>query len=423
MQAISSYCTTWILLGFIIGYVLIVFEHKSRINKAASALLMATICWGLYFICSSQELPESLIKLREHFEGVTEIVFFLIGAMTIVELVDSHKGFQIITDAVQMRSKKKLLWMTALLGFFLSSVLDNLTSTIVMVSLLRKLIPNKKEQQLFGGMMVIATNAGGAWTPIGDVTTTMLWINGQISTLGIIKSLFVPSVVCIVVPVLLLSFFLKGNYEPIEASKIEKPEPRATLIFWLGIASLIFVPIFKTITGMPPVIGMLLGVGVMWLVTDLLHRDETRSHLRVPHVFKKIDLSGALFFLGILLAVGSLEVIGLLKEFADWLSATLPNLGIIAMVIGLVSAVIDNVPLVAATMGMYDIAQFPQDSALWEMIAYAAGTGGSILVIGSAAGVAYMGMEKVDFAWYFKRISGLALAGYLAGFAVYLLIG
>jgi NhaD family Na+/H+ antiporter len=413
-----------ILLAFGLGYILIVFEHNLKINKASAAIVMAILCWMFVFLGNESSLNENVIILSENFSNVVQIVFFLLGAMTIVELIDSHKGFKIVTDFISVRSKVKLLWATSLIGFFLSSVLDNLTSTIVMISLLRKLVPDKEEQKFFGAMMVIATNAGGAWTPIGDVTTTMLWIGGQISTVGIMKSLFIPSIICLLAPLICMSFFLKGSYPEISKEKrdLAKPEPKSKLVFWMGVASLVFVPILKASTGLPPFMGILLGLGIMWLVTDLVHyKHEERTHLRVPHILTRVDVSGVLFFLGILLAVSSLEVIGVLKEAAVWLSDKLPTESTLAFLIGIISAVIDNVPLVAATMGMFDLSAYPQDSRLWEMIAYAAGTGGSILVIGSAAGVAYMGLEKVDFLWYFKRISLLALIGYVAGFASYFL--
>lgn len=414
-----------ILAVFFIGYFLIVFEHTLKINKAAAALLMAILCWSIYFMWSDRPVAESLTSLSEHFSSIGSIVFFLLGAMTIVELIDSHKGFKIITDFITVRSKRKLLWVTGFIAFFLSAVLDNLTATIVMVSLLRKLIPDYEDQKVFGAMMVIATNAGGAWTPIGDVTTTMLWIGGQISTVGIIKALFLPSIVCLAVPLAFQSFLLKGTYatRSKEDLLLHKAEPKAKLVFWLGVGSLIFVPIFKTLTGLPPFMGILLGLGAMWLITDLVHyKHDKREHLRVPHILTRVDVSGVLFFLGILLAVSTLEVTGILKDLAVWLSEHVPSQEIIAGLIGIVSAVIDNVPLVAASMGMYDMHAYPMDAKLWEMIAYAAGTGGSILVIGSAAGVAYMGLEKVSFMWYFKRISLLALAGYLAGFGTYFLM-
>lgn len=421
MEVLSSISLVGIIIAFGIGYVLITLEHLLKINKAAAAILMAVVCWTIYFIASPATLAIDLDLLNEHLAQDAQIVLFLLGAMTIVELIDSHRGFKVITDHITMRSKRKLLWTTCILAFFLSSVLDNLTSTIVMVSLLRKLIPVKEERLLFGAMMVIATNSGGAWTPIGDVTTTMLWINGQISTVGIMKALFLPSLVCLIVPLLLQSLFLKGEYAETHPSTHQKTEPKGILVFWMGVGSLVFVPIFKTLTGMPPFVGILLGLGIMWLVTDLFHyKHEQRKHLSVPHALTRVDVSGVLFFLGILLAINALEAAGILKELSDSLSAHVQSVEIVAFLIGIISAIIDNVPLVAATMGMYSMETYPMDAKLWEMIAYCAGTGGSILIIGSAAGVAFMGLEKVSFAWYFKRISWLAFLGYIAGFLVYL---
>ncbi len=404
---------------FLAGYVAIAFEHGARVNKAATAILMAIFCWGLVFVGSERSM---LPALHEHFEAAAEIVIFLLGAMAIVELIDSHRGFAVVTKAIRTRSRRKILIAIGVLSFFLSSVLDNLTTTIVMVSLLRKLVPERKDQMLFGGIVVIAANAGGAWTPIGDVTTTMLWIKGQVSTIGIMKSLVLPSLACLLVPLAALCFFVKGRYQT-RAEAADRTEPLSRLVFWSGISALIFVPVFKILTGMPPFMGIMLGLGVLWLITDIAHaKYEDRTHLRVPAVLSKIDISGALFFLGILLAVASLDVTGILHNIATYLSVHLPSQAFLAYFIGLVSALIDNVPLVAATMGMYPLAQFPQDAPLWEMIAYTAGTGGSILVIGSAAGVAFMGLEKVSFGWYFKHISLLALIGYTAGFGVYLLL-
>lgn len=423
MEHISGLGIASILIIFIIGYAVITLEHLLKVNKAAAAILMAVLCWTVYFIFSSAPSSQDLLLFNEHLAQDAQIVLFLLGAMTIVELIDSHRGFRIVTDYITMRSKKKMLWVTCILAFFLSSVLDNLTATIVMISLLRKLVPVKEDRLLFGAMMVIATNAGGAWTPIGDVTTTMLWINGQISTMGIIKALIIPSLVCLFVPLAFQSMLLKGEYAEIHPSQIQKSEPKANLVFWLGVGSLVFVPIFKTLTGLPPFAGVLLGLGVLWLVTDLVHyKHEERRHLRVPHVLTRVDVSGVLFFLGILLAINALEIAGLLKNLADWISSQVQNVEIVAFLIGVISAIIDNVPLVAATMGMYSMETYPMDSRLWELIAYCAGTGGSILVIGSAAGVAFMGLEKISFAWYLKRISWLALIGYVAGFMVYLLM-
>jgi len=419
----TTFANALIILVFAIGYFAIIFEYNIKINKTASALIMAVLTWMFAFLMQGHNPVDSIHSLGEHLGNVSQIIFFLLGAMTLVELVDSHKGFKVITDVIQTNSKKKMLWILGVTTFFLSAVLDNLTTTIVMVSLLRKLIPAREDRLLLGSMVVIAANAGGAWTPIGDVTTTMLWINGNISTLSIIKALFIPSVIVLVVTLLLLGRSMKGRHPQLEKKADEQPsEPGGRVIFYVGIAALVFVPIFKFLTNLPPFMGILLALGVLWLLTDAMHhKHEGRQHLRVPQVLTKIDTSGVIFFLGILLCVGALESVGLLRDFANFLDTHVHNLPLIATVIGLVSAVIDNVPLVAATMGMYDVQTYPMDSAIWELIAFCAGTGGSILVIGSAAGVALMGLEKVDFLWYLKKISWVALVSYFAGIGVYLL--
>jgi NhaD family Na+/H+ antiporter len=416
-----SFATGLIVLIFAIGYGSIIFEYNIKVNKTASALLMAVLTWMFVFLMRGHSHAQDVEVLGHHLNDVCQIIFFLLGAMTLVELVDRHKGFKIITDLIHTNSKRTMLWIMGLVTFFLSAVLDNLTTTIVMVSLLRKLVPDKQERMLLGGMVVIAANAGGAWTPIGDVTTTMLWINGNITSLEIMKGLFVPSFISLIVALILLSIGLKGKYsKALEKAKEESPEPGSRLIFYCGVGSLIFVPIFKALTGLPPFMGILIGLGALWLITDIMHHDyEGRQHLRVPQILTHVDTSGVLFFLGILLCIGALETVGLLQALAEFLDHYVHNLSLVATIIGLISAVIDNVPLVAATMGMYDLQTHPVDSNLWQLIAYCAGTGGSILIIGSAAGVALMGLEKVDFLWYFKRVSWVALLSYLSGVAVY----
>ncbi len=423
---IESFTLTHILIlvVFALGYFAIIAEHYLQINKTAVALFVAVVCWSIYFYSGIHPQKEDLAELGHHVSNIAQIVFFLLGAMTIVELVDAHKGFKIVTDCVRTSSKRKLLLLISVVTFFLSSVLDNLTTTILMISLLRKLIPDKKERFLLCVIVVIAANAGGAWTPIGDVTTTMLWIDGQITSWAVIKALFLPSVVSLAVPLAIYMWGLKGRYAlASNEDTLEKAAPGSKIVLCLGILSLVFVPIFKAITGLPPFMGILIGVGVLWLITDIMHRGwETRSHLKVPHVLTKIDTSGVLFFLGILLCVSALETAGILKSFAYWLDNTISSQAMIATLIGIISAIIDNVPLVAATMGMYPLSQFPPDHTLWHMIAYAAGTGGSILIIGSAAGVAMMGLEKMDFLSYLKKASLPVLIGYLAGMGVYLLM-
>jgi len=409
-----------LILIFAVGYTAIILEHYIKINKTAVSLFMAVACWVVYFLNSSAPLKEDLAQLSHHVSGISQIIFFLLGAMTIVELVDSHRGFRIITDFIQTTSKRKMLWIVSFVTFFLSSVLDNLTTTILMVSLLRKLVSDPKEKFLLCCLIVIAANAGGAWTPIGDVTTTMLWIEGQLSSFSVMKALFIPSLVSLIVPLLYYHFKVKGRL-PLPEKDDSKEEPGSRLVFALGVGGLIFVPIFKAWTGLPPFMGILISLSILWLVTDgLHHRHASRHHLRVPHIFTKIDMAGVLFFLGILLCVGALETAHILPNLAIWLSNKVHNLSIIATLIGLFSAVVDNVPLVAATMGMYSLEQFPMDHPLWHMIAYAAGTGGSILIIGSSSGVALMGMEKIDFVAYMKKASIPVLVGFLAGMGAYL---
>jgi NhaD family Na+/H+ antiporter len=409
---------------FLIGYAAIIFENGIRINKTAAAIFIAVTCWAVYFLFSPQHVDSDIKKLAEHVSDIAQIIFFLMGAMTLVELIDAHRGFRIITDMIQTSSKKKMLWLISFITFFLSSVLDNLTTTILMVSLLRKLVPDREERLLLCFAVVVAANSGGAWTPIGDVTTTMLWINGQLSTFAVLKALFLPSLVSMIIPLVFFSFGLKGRYHQSKEEKEKMAEePGGRLVFYLGIASLIFVPIFKAWTGLPPFLGIMIGLSVLWIVTDLLHYPyEHREHLRVPHILSRIDTPGILFFLGILLAVSSLEVAGVLSDVADLLNAWFPSKAMIATAIGVISAVIDNVPLVAATMGMYPLSEFPIDDSLWFMIAYAAGTGGSMLIIGSSSGVALMGLEKVDFFSYLKKATLPVFLGYLAGMGVYLLL-
>ena len=420
-----------VIIVFVVGYIAIAMEHPIKINKTASALLTGVFCWTLHAL-SSHGAPGSVTaELSHHLASVSEILFFLMGAMTIVELVDAYQGFRLITDRINTTNPKILLWLICFVTFFLSSILDNLTTSIVMISLIRKLIPNKEMRMFFAGMIIIAANAGGAWTPIGDVTTTMLWIGGQISTVNIMKVLFVPSIVCILVPLVFLSFTLKGelgvrqNTAHMHTDDHEEKVKGSTTMLLLGVGALIFVPIFKTITHLPPYIGMLMGLGVLWVVSELInpHADEAaRKPFTAAGALSRIDSSSVLFFLGILLAVGALESMHILTHFAEILSSTFGDNRIIVTLIGLLSAVVDNVPLVAASMGMYSLEMYPMDHLIWEYLAYCAGTGGSILIIGSAAGVAVMGMEKIDFIWYLKKISLLAMLGYFAGAACYLAI-
>jgi len=407
---------------FTVGYAAIIFEEGVEFNKSGVALLTAVGMWTVRAVAA----PDAAVldgQLAEALADVGEIIFFLLGAMTIVETVDAHQGFKLVTDVIKTRNARQILWTVGGITFFMSAVLDNLTSTIVMVSLLRKLVPDAEQRKFIGAVVVIAANAGGAWTPIGDVTTTMLWINGQITTQATMTDLVLPSMVSLLVPLALISTLsdeVNGEMAPMPESK-QAMAPKGTLVFGAGVAALLFVPIFKTVTGLPPYMGMLAGLGGMWLLTDAIHFGEpNREDLKVPSALQKIDTQGILFFLGILMAISSLDSAGVLKDVAVFLDNNIPSTELIATAIGLASAVIDNVPLVAATMGMYDVADFPVDDKLWQLIAYCAGTGGSILIIGSAAGVAFMGMEKADFAWYTKKVSPWALTGYLGGIGTYL---
>jgi Na+/H+ antiporter NhaD/arsenite permease-like protein len=417
--------TTAIVLTFVLGYIAIAFEHSIRINKAASALVSAVVCWTFYIMLSGDK--EAVTHhLSEHLGEISGILFFLLGAMTIVELIDVHDGFKIITDRIQTQNPVKLLWLVAIITFSLSSILDNLTTTIVMVSMLRKIIGDQQMRLFFAGMVVIAANAGGAWSPMGDVTTTMLWIGGQITALNIMLKVFLPAVICLLVPVLIISRQLKGKIEPPASEEVssDTSQRQRAAVFSIGLGSLLFVPVFKTITHLPPFMAILLGLGIMWILTELIHRgknDQDKDFYSVAHALRKIDTPSILFFLGILVSISALESTGILGGLANWLSHSVGNDSVIVTLIGLLSAVVDNLPLVAAAQGMYSLEQYPADHYFWEFLAYATGTGGSVLIIGSAAGVAAMGMEKIDFFWYLKRISWLALVGYFAGCATFLL--
>ena len=466
---------------FVLGYTMIALEHPLKIDKAASALLTGTVLWGLYALnhASILDLGHSpaweqvkvvghdivqyikptaekgyfrsawegsvalshdslhFVKhdLEHHLIEISEILFFLLGAMTIVETVDQHQGFKIITDRIKTTNKVKLLWILSILTFFMSAALDNLTTTIVLVALLRKLIDDKKTRWFFASMVVLAANAGGAWSPIGDVTTIMLWIGGQVTAGNIITHVFFPSVVTMVVPLIIVTFTVKGN---VERPQLDEGETREfttaferKLLLIMGVSALLFVPIFKTVTHLPPYLGMLFGLGVIWLTTELMHKNKTvedKRKLTVIGILKKVDVPTIFFFLGILTAVAALQSAGHLALMSGFLDDTFHNIYIINLIIGVLSAIVDNVPLVAGAMGMYPLADastvgyfadFVVDGKFWEFLAYCAGTGGSILIIGSAAGVAAMGLEKIDFIWYVKKISLLALIGYLAGAAAY----
>jgi Na+/H+ antiporter NhaD/arsenite permease-like protein len=419
---------TLLLLVFVIGYAAIAFEHGIGINKAASALITGVLCWTIYILASSEKHIVSE-QLTEHLGELSGILFFLLGAMTIVELIDVHDGFNLITDKITQTNKRKLLWIISLITFFLSPLLDNLTTTIVMVSLIRKLVRDREDRLWFVGMVVIAANAGGAWSPIGDVTTTMLWIGGQITALSIIVKLFLPSVVCLVLPLTILSYRLKGQVLRPDALPQTSQQPvlskkQQAVVFFSGVLILILVPVFKTLTHLPPYMGILIGLGILWVITEIMHgnKPEREKHnLSVSYALRKVDSPSILFFLGILLSIAALQSTGILSSVAEWMSATIGNENVIALSFGLLSSIIDNVPLVAAAQGMYSLEQYPTDHNFWEFLAFATGTGGSALIIGSAAGVAAMGMEKINFFWYLKKISLLALIGYFSGALIYIL--
>lgn len=416
---------------FVIGYFFIAMEHTFKINKTATALLLAVAMWTLYVAIGGFNAQTGHGVLIEALGDTAEILFFLLGAMTIVETIDQHGGFSIITDKITTRSKRKLLWTIAILTFFMSAVLDNLTTAIVMCALLRKLVSEKKDRWMFGGVVILAANAGGAWSPIGDVTTIMLWIKGNISAVGVMKETFLVSLVCLIVPTLGISAMLKGELEKTHEvqtgnslSTVSKLQSK--IVLCVGVGFLLFTPIFKTITHLPPYMGILLGLGTLWVVTELMHKHspEVYQKMNIGNIITRVDTPSVLFFLGILMAVSCLSSAGHLKLLAQGLDG-LGNMYATDIIIGALSSIVDNVPLVAAAMGMYDIqaaGHFAMDGAFWSFLAYCAGTGGSLLIIGSAAGVAVMGMEKIDFVWYLKNVSVWALLGYLAGAAVYILM-
>ncbi len=418
---------TLLTLVFIAGYIAIAFEHPLRINKTASALLTGVLCWTIYLL-GTGDVKEVTGNLSHHLSSISEILFFLLGAMTIVEVIDAHQGFKIITNRIETNSKRRLLWIVSFITFFLSAALDNLTTTIVMVSLLGKMLDDANDRKIFAGMVIIAANAGGAWSPIGDVTTTMLWIGGQISALNTINTIFIPSLFAMIVPLLMIQKWVTGPINrkvenDLSAIRNERLHG-SVFMFVLGIGGLLFVPIFKTATHMPPYMAMLLVLAIIWIASDLLHvrKDDDEKHqYSAAHALTKIDTPSVLFFLGILLSVATLESTHILENFAHMLEKSIGNLDVIVAIIGVGSAIVDNVPLVAASMAMYPIEQYAMDAKLWSFMAYCAGTGGSILIIGSAAGVAAMGIEKIDFIWYFKKISLPAFIGYGVGCVVFLL--
>ena len=441
---------------FVLGYTMIALEHPLKIDKSASALLIGVLTWAVYALNSVDILslghsmewnhithglelgPKNLQYIASHFVKhelghhlieISEILFFLLGAMTIVEVIDHHQGFKLITDKITTNNKVKLMWILGILTFFMSAALDNLTTTIVMVTLLKKLIDDKPTRWMFAAIVVLTANAGGAWSPIGDVTTIMLWIGGQVTAGNIITMVFLPSLVSILVPLGILSFSMKGVITRPEGAGGHRDltsDGEKKLLLFVGVAALLFVPVFKTATHLPPYMGMLLGLGVIWTLTEIIHRNkpvDDRRELSVINILQKVDVPTVFFFLGILTAVASLQSAGQLSLAATWLDdVTGKNIYVIDTFIGIFSSIVDNVPLVAGSMGMYEIAHvgaFAQDGVFWELLAFTAGTGGSILIIGSAAGVAAMGMEKIDFIWYMKKMSLLALVGYFAGIGTY----
>ncbi|MBE6289383.1 MAG: sodium:proton antiporter [Bacteroidaceae bacterium] len=440
-----SFAFYLIICVFVFGYLCIALEYPLKINKAATALLMCAVLWTIFAVSGTGAMSTAFANaisgdfrdflsdnITHHLGETGETVFFLLGAMTIVEVVDRWGGFRVITDHIKATSKVELLWILGVLAFCLSAILDNLTTTIMMCTLLNKIIPVRHDRWFFASMIVIAANAGGAWTPIGDVTTIMLWIAGKVSALNIMQMTLLPSIISILVPFAILSYTLRGGHieapanDEVDNSPASRvPARQRMIVLCLGVGVLICVPIFKSITHLPPYIGILGALGIVWMVTELMRpkdpAEENYHSLKLSHILARVDLSSIIFFLGILMAVGVLQVCGHLSMLAnslDGIALAEPyKYFTIDTIIGVLSSIVDNVPLVAGTMGMYD---FPMDHYFWEMLAYCAGTGGSILIIGSAAGVAAMGIEKIDFIWYFKHITWIAFIGYLAGALCYI---
>lgn len=415
---------------FIISYAAIAFEHPLKVNKTAIALIGAGLMWVIFALFSGLSAHEVAHENLGHtLVEVGQIVFFLMGAMTIVELIDIHSGFDIITNRIKTKKLSILLFQIGIATFFLSAVLDNLATTIVMCSLIKKILGNKQDRLLFAGLIVITANAGGAWSPIGDVTTTMLWVADKISATTVIYQVFIPSVIAAIVPLALVTNSLKGKVVESPKTSVgvarhaEITPSERNIIFYSGIGVLVSVPVFKMVTHLPPFLGVMTGLGVLWLITDLLHKNKTskqKDQFSLAHALSKIDMSSIIFFIGILLAVATLEHSQILPRLAEWLSATLGSTALIIGIIGLMSSLVDNVPMVAASIKMFPMDVYPKDSFLWQFLAFCAGTGGSILIIGSAAGLAAMGMEKINFIWYLKKISLLALVGYIFGALVFI---
>lgn len=431
--------TMMIVTVFVVGYLCIALESVTRVNKAAVALLMCVLCWTLLMLEPGAYYPElpagsvvhHIAEVIEHHLGdAAGTLFFLMGAMTIVEIVDSNGGFNFVRETMKTRSKRKLMWRMAFMTFFLSAILDNLTTSIVMIMVLRKLVQSREDRLLYAALVVVSANSGGAFSPIGDVTTIMLWIKGVITTQGVLTEIFVPSLVSMLVPAAILSLSLKGKFDKEQnlpkADVSQFTKTQRDIIFWLGVGGLCFVPVFKTLTHLPPFMGILLVLGVLWTVTEIFHyntaEDDTMAK-RVSDLLSKIDLSTIMFFLGILMAVAVLQEVGVLTAMGEGLNEAFSgNYYLINGIIGVLSSIVDNVPLVAGCMGMYPVAEagpMMQDGIFWQLLAYCAGVGGSMLIIGSAAGVVVMGLEKITFGWYMKKISWIVLIGYLAGILVY----
>jgi len=431
--------TTIIVTVFVIGYLCIALESLTRVNKAAVALLMCVLCWTLLMMGPGAYYPEvaadsvvhHIAEVIEHHLGdAAGTLFFLMGAMTIVEIVDSNGGFNFVRDTMKTRSKRKLMWRMAFMTFFLSAILDNLTTSIVMIMVLRKLVQSREDRLIYAALVVISANSGGAFSPIGDVTTIMLWIKGVITTQGVLTEIFIPSLVSMLVPAAILSLSLKGKFDKEQnlpkADVSQFTKAQRDIIFWLGVGGLCFVPVFKTLTHLPPFMGILLVLGVLWTVTEIFHyntaEDDTMAK-RVSDLLSKIDLSTIMFFLGILMAVAVLQEVGVLTALGESLNEAFSgNYYVINGIIGVLSSIVDNVPLVAGCMGMYPVAPegaMAIDGIFWQLLAYCAGVGGSMLIIGSAAGVVVMGLEKITFGWYMKKITWIAFVGYLAGILIY----
>lgn len=429
----------FIIVAFVAGYLCITLESLTKINKAAIALLMCVVCWTLLMVSPGAYYPDvasdgvlhHISEVIEHHLGdAAGTLFFLMGAMTIVEIVDSNGGFNFVRDIMKTRSKRKLLWRVAIATFFLSSILDNLTSSIVMIMVLRKLVQSREERLIYAALIIISANSGGAFSPIGDVTTIMLWIKGVVTTQGILTEIFIPSLVSMLVPAFILQYSLSGKFDKeqnlVTAEISQFTKVQRNIIFWLGVGGLVFVPIFKSITHLPPFMGILLVLGVLWTVTEIFHHntseDDTMAK-RVSDLLSRIDLSTIMFFLGILMAVAVLQEIGVLTALGTGLNEVfVGNYYVINGIIGVLSSIVDNVPLVAGCMGMYPVAEtgaMAIDGIFWQLLAYCAGVGGSMLIIGSAAGVVVMGLEKITFGWYLKRITWIAFVGYLAGIVTY----